>query len=365
MFSHSIDVLQPDGTTKKKRFYRSFTCDDPSQKGKRKCESMAAEWSMSEEREYLNCRDETRLTVKRALDRYIQIKENVLSPSTVKGYRQIAGRYFDDIATVRLCDLTNAAIQEFVNNITPGRSAKSVKNIYGLLAATLYTFVPDIRLHVKLPQGRIYAANVPTDEDIAMLIDYARSKNPDILIAIYLAAFGTLRRSEICALSAEDINRKTNVIHVHRVVVVDSDNKDVIKEVPKNSSSDRYIELPEFVIKELPKKGRVISMGPDVLTQSFRRVVRQYGGTIFRFHDLRHYAASIMHAIGVPDQYIMERGGWSSDRVLKRVYRGSIDSYAHKFTVLTNEHSAAIMQRMQHDMQHENGESEENQCLSG
>ena len=41
----------------------------------------------------------------------------------------------------------------------------------------------------------------------------------------------------------------------------------------------------------------------------------------FRFHDFRHYSASIMHAIGIPDQYIMARGGWKTDTVLKAVYR--------------------------------------------
>ena len=47
----------------------------------------------------------------------------------------------------------------------------------------------------------------------------------------------------------------------------------------------------------------------------------------FRFHDLRRYSASIMHAIGDPDQYIMERGGWKSDKVLKQVYRGTLNEY--------------------------------------
>jgi integrase len=41
-------------------------------------------------------------------------------------------------------------------------------------------------------------------------------------------------------------------------------------------------------------------------------------------HDLRHYAASILHAIGIPDQYIMSRGGWKTDHVMKRVYRDTL-----------------------------------------
>lgn len=43
-----------------------------------------------------------------------------------------------------------------------------------------------------------------------------------------------------------------------------------------------------------------------------------------------------MHAIGVPDQYIMERGGWKSDKVLKQVYRGTLTEYQKKYTEMTN-----------------------------
>ena len=52
----------------------------------------------------------------------------------------------------------------------------------------------------------------------------------------------------------------------------------------------------------------------------------------FRFHDLRHYSASIMHAIGILDQYIMARGGWKTDTVLKAVYRNVINDEQKKFT---------------------------------
>lgn len=47
------------------------------------------------------------------------------------------------------------------------------------------------------------------------------------------------------------------------------------------------------------------------------------------------YTASIVHAIGVPDQYIMQRGGWNSDRTLKAIYRGTIEKYTQKYTDMT------------------------------
>ena len=52
----------------------------------------------------------------------------------------------------------------------------------------------------------------------------------------------------------------------------------------------------------------------------------------FRFHDFRHYSASIMHAIGIPDVYIMQRGGWSSDKTLKKVYRNALEDYNRTYT---------------------------------
>lgn len=38
------------------------------------------------------------------------------------------------------------------------------------------------------------------------------------------------------------------------------------------------------------------------------------------------------------DRYIMERGGWASDEVLKRIYRGTMSDYRKRFIEQTNEH---------------------------
>ena len=55
-----------------------------------------------------------------------------------------------------------------------------------------------------------------------------------------------------------------------------------------------------------------------------------------------------MHAIGVPDVYIMQREGWSSDATLKNIYQGKMDNFSKNFTDLTNDHFTT----MQHEMQH-------------
>ena len=90
------------------------------------------------------------------------------------------------------------------------------------------------------------------------------------------------------------------------------------------------------------RKGAIIHVTPDRLSNMFRQALLKTGLPHFRFHDLRHYAASIMHAIGVPDQYILQRGGWSSDNVMKTVYRNVIDMENVRQTKKINEHFESL-----------------------
>ena len=75
---------------------------------------------------------------------------------------------------------------------------KTVRNSHGLLSAVLRMYAPEIRLNTRLPQPKKTDLYIPSEDDIERLI---RSiQNPELLKAILLAAFGSLRRSEACAL---------------------------------------------------------------------------------------------------------------------------------------------------------------------
>jgi integrase len=68
------------------------------------------------------------------------------------------------------------------------------------------------------------------------------------------------------------------------------------------------------------------------------KILKDLGIPHFRFHDLRAYAVSIAHALGVPDAYIQEWGGWKTDHVLKRVYRRAMDDKNKEYRDKLKEH---------------------------
>lgn len=296
----------------KKKHYKSFTA--PTRK---EAEFLALQWRNDKEDSIAD------ITIHEAVSRYIDSKRGVLSPSTIRGYEAVQRNYFIGRfgATNLKKGLDNTTIQIWVSDIAKSVSPKTVRNAHGLLSSTLEMFVPDFRIKTTLPAKKKPDLYTPSDEDIKKLLAHINGK--ELEIAVLLAAFGPLRRGEICALTSDDVSG--NIVSVSKSMVMGADKEWHIKQ-PKTFGSYRKVEFPDFVILLIQGiEGRLVKATPDQITHRFQRAVKSAGLPSFRFHDLRHYAASIMHAIGVPDQYIMQRGGWQTDNVMKNVYRNIID----------------------------------------
>ena len=92
-----------------------------------------------------------------------------------------------------------------------------------------------------------------------------------------------------------------------------------------------------------PEGEYVVGLTPTALTNAFERLVKKCGLPHFRFHDLRAYSASIRHAMGVPDQYIMRDGGWKTDAVLKAIYRRTMQDKEEEFAEKMNTHFGGLL----------------------
>jgi len=312
---------------KKKYHHRSFTAST-----KWESERLANEFMRNKNR------PSSDLRLDEAIDRYIEIKRNVLSPSTIRGYNSLKRNAFGTLSMMRIDKITSEEVQECINRYAVDHTAKSCRNALGLLTAVLGTFCQGTYIHAKLPQTVPVDYYTPSDDDIKALLNAI--KYDELKRAVMLAAFGTLRRSEICGLTDEDIDG--DVIHVHRAMV-ESDHGWVLKDFPKNDSSNRRITYPHFVIEMLgDRKGKLVNMTPKRLDVGFRRAVERAGLPHFRLHDLRAYSVSIAHALGISDVYNMRRGGWSSPETYRKIYRRVISDIDDENTAKLNAHFAEL-----------------------
>lgn len=290
------------------------------------------------------------ITVKQAVNRYIETRTNVISPSTLRTYKGYAKQY-TQLDNIRLGSLTTTKLQDYVNTISGRMTPRSVRSVYGLLISSITTFSKR-EFKVTMPQNVQIKRHIPTDKDIVNLMDQA---SPTLKKAILLSSIGTLRRCEICGLKYKDILYDFNAVYIH-ADYIKGDSGWIYRENTKTLDSARRVILPKEVIDALGQgkaEDFIIDILPNSITVEFGRL-RDKLGLKCRFHDLRHYAASILHAIGIPDQYIMERGGWKNDKILKSVYRNILEDKSPNFTSLANKYFTEKI--ISHEISHEENE---------
>ena len=260
-----------------------------------------------------------KITVSQAVEKYIEAKEGVLSPSTVVGYLSKKKLYIDrmPIGACRLDQLTPEKVQQWVSSLTTRLSKKSIQNAMGLLMPSVKMFYPKADLTAKLPQGKKYKGYVPSTEEVLEFLQLAREWDERLYRACLLAAFSTLRRSEIACLTADDLHG--NILRVDKDIVRNKNGKWITK-LPKTEDSVRDIPLPQWVADEMPKEGLLVAYRPDEITKWFGRVLKKSGLPPFRFHDLRKHAVSLMATKGVSMASIKEIGGWSNMQTPQQIY---------------------------------------------
>lgn len=304
-----------------KRYSKSFTVDDPSPKGKRRCEQIAADYQSTLD----DGRIKKRMTFGDAAREYVDIRKTILSPTTINSYESYMKCHLTPLMDKPLDDIDNRMIQRVIGSIK--LSSKTVRNVYGFISAVMGHYRPHLRLRIDLPKKYPSDIYVPSNDEIKALLTAVQGTALEL--PVLLAVLGPMRRGEICALHSDDING--NIVHVRRNKVrkiVDGKMEWVIKQ-PKSAAGDRFIQFPDFVGKKLSHvDGYVTNMNPDTLTNEFRRFLIRHKLPVFRFHDMRHFSASFQHALGIPDAYVMQRGGWGNDRTLKAVYRHTLTGTA-------------------------------------
>lgn len=298
-----------DKTTGK---YVSFTSQLPGKRGKAEAELMARQFQLER-----RSAPRKRLTVGECIDKYIDSKRNILSPSTIDGYIRSRKNNLAQICEYEVSTLNSEQVQIFINGIAATKSPKTVKNAYGLLTAALNVYAPDLRLNVSLPKVQKKIKQLPPVKDVLRAVIGSEIELP-CLLAMWLG----LRMSEIRGAKKTDI--KDGILTIHDTIVT-VDGEHIEKHSTKTIDSTRQISLPERLqrlISTLPDEQLYLTtLSGNVLYKRFSKLLEDNHIEHMTFHELRHMNASVMVLLGIPDKYAMERGGWSSPHIMQSVYQ--------------------------------------------
>lgn len=264
------------------------------------------------------------MTVGEAMDRYIESKDAVLSPTTIRSYKSIRNNSIGGLELIPIASLTQEDVQRHINALSRKSTPKYVRNVHGLLSSAITTYRPDFILHTTLPQKQKVEIQIPTIEEVQFLAE--KSKGTEFELPFLLATWMGLRTSEIRGLTWDCI--EGDMMHIKQALV-EGENGTILK-ATKSYSGNRRIRIPQYIkrlLGELPRKDKyIIHYTRNALYNHLRRMCKRYGLRSYRFHDLRHVQASVMLALGVPDKYAMERMGHASTNMLKTVYQHTMKS---------------------------------------
>lgn len=264
-------------------------------------------------------------TLGQLADVFIENRSNILSPSTIAGYRKIRRTAFQDIIDVRLGLLTKELYQKAINDYAKTRSAKTVLSAHVFFNRLLKENDINIGDKVILPQKQKKEIAIPTTEEVEKFL--GEIKGTRLYLYVLFAVTLGLRMSEIIAIKWEDIDLVNRTVLINKARVKDEYRSYIEKET-KTFSGTRTLHLPKVLIEALPeareRKDYVINDSPAALESLYKREAAK-AGFHYNFHALRHYYASIMMTMGVPNKYAMERMGHSTETMLKRVYQHTFE----------------------------------------
>lgn len=262
-----------------------------------------------------------KITLEKACRQYISERENILSPSTVRGYNAILATRFTKWLSKDIYSEPNW--QSMINEEARRCSPKTLKNAWGFIAAVLRDNDIDTG-NVVLPQ--VIKKELPwlDYQQIKTFTDAIYGKPPEL--AALLALHG-LRSSEIFGLDASKINILGKTITVQGSVVRGNDNAMVYKETNKNTSSqrivpilsDRLLDLLRTAVVEHPS-GPLIQRSPNTVHSQIDSICESVGLPCTGFHGLRRSFASLAYHLGWSELETMRIGGWSDYRTMKDIY---------------------------------------------
>lgn len=301
--------------------------------------------------------DDSKLTVAQWLDIWLKEYVKGVKPYTVASYRNICINHIaPEIGDKRLTKLSVVDVQRFINAKSEQLSAKTVKNIHGVLHKALEQAIDceiirrNVSARTNLPKVVKPEIKVLDDDAMVRFMDAVRDSR---FGSFYLVGLLTgMRQSELMGLRWSDIDFKGETITIRRQLQrrkKASDGPMYYFTTLKNGKERKIAPMPDvFVefkhIKAAQNQARLIAgvdwLDDDVsqglvfrdqsgahykhysVYEEYKRIVTEIGVPEERLHDLRHtYAVSALRA-GDDIKTVQETLGHHSAAF-------TLDKYAH------------------------------------
>ncbi len=317
----------------------------------------AERWAKTVEAEMIEGRhfrsaEARRRTLAEAIDRYLEheapkLRDGRMQRSTLPWWREKLGRF-------KLCDITPALIAQYRDQLAaetyrrarPGAKRSSLKageharefkrkpntiNNYLVSLGRIFS-VARREWHwithnpmegvAKLRAGPGRVRYLSEDERQRLLAETV--KDPQLHVLVVMALSTAARAGELMSLSWHDVDLKDG-----RVLLGKTKN-----------AQPRVVWVRGEALRLLKEHGRIRRLDDDPVFLGaapgtrydyhthFKAACAAAGVTDFRFHDLRHSAATYLAREGATEQQLKAIGGWKSNVVNRYVHLAAEDAKA-------------------------------------
>ena len=264
------------------------------------------------------------------VDEWIGMNKTRLSPSTHATYKLYSRvHYAPFFKKLKLREVTDIHIRKFMSQQLGFLSPTTVRKHISVLNKILREALKDKNpaKYVELPSKAKYIPYPMTDFEFLKVHNAVKGTRDEPIVL--LSAWCGLRRGEIFALKPDDVDWKNKTLRVDENTAI-NDEYDYVDKGPKSDNGYRTIVVPEYLMSllesyrrswgEIPE--RLFNLRPDYYSSFFKDSIRDKHEDFppIRFHDLRHYHASWLYAMGIPDKYAAERLGHDI-QTLKATYQ--------------------------------------------
>lgn len=293
-----------------------------------------------------------------AIDEYLETcRVTGLSPATIRSYASMRNNAYETIIRKPIDKLTLRDLQQWINLRSRTAGPKTLRNSLNLISAVLRSNGISLDFTMlKLPKRQHTEMEIPSDLQVAELLDRVYDDD-NMFIAVSLAAIMGLRRSEICGLRWADVHYEDGLatLVIDKALVMGEDCK-YVEKATKTNAGTRTLVIPDALYNELKRRRQLrptlVSATPNTLTLRYKRLADELG-LPHRFHNLRHYHASVMLREGVPEKYIVADMGHASFDMVKRVYGHVMQEKRRLINDAMNTHATVILNRSHGDAHEE------------